>query len=150
MQRTLFDKLFVGIQFTLFFLFPIPLGYFSLIPAWATYVGLAVAILGGIIVTLSLIQLNKNLTVFPTPLDDAQLVTSGLYAWVRHPIYSGILILVFGYSIFAESWYKLAISMALLILFCFKTSYEEKRLTKKYSNYEEYKKTHGRFLPKLF
>ena len=41
------------------------------------------------------------------------------------------------------------LGLAVVILFYFKSAYEEEQLKKKYQDYEEYKNTTGRFFPKF-
>jgi protein-S-isoprenylcysteine O-methyltransferase Ste14 len=66
---------------------------------------------------------------------------------MRHPIYSGILLFVFGYAIYSQNEYRLIIAVALLILFYFKSSYEERLLKRKFPNYTYYQQKTGRFFP---
>ncbi|UBB90380.1 isoprenylcysteine carboxylmethyltransferase family protein [Candidatus Kaistella beijingensis] len=149
MIKTSKDYLFVSIQFLLFALY-----LFDFLPKFDilviyTYLGLFFATLGMVISVISLSNLDENLTVFPTPKENSELITNGLYQFSRHPIYTGILLFVFGFAIFWESYYKLLISVLLLILFYLKTLYEEKQLKKKYPNYIHYQKVTGRFFPKI-
>jgi protein-S-isoprenylcysteine O-methyltransferase Ste14 len=109
--------------------------------------GLVIAFFGGIIITLALLQLNKNLSPFPTPKDSASLLQNGLYKYMRHPIYTGIILLFSGYSVYQNSVYKLLISVFLVILFYLKSNYEEQRLEQKFPNYQRYKDKTGRFFP---
>ena len=44
-------------------------------------------------------QLGGALTPLPEPRPDAELTTSGLYRWVRHPIYSGVLAMGWGWTL---------------------------------------------------
>lgn len=144
------DKLLVGSQFVLFLIFTIDfdwsLGCFHSVKT----ISLLVSIIGFLILVLALLQLNKNLSPFPTPKDKAVLVQNGLYKYARHPIYSGIILLFFGYSIYQDSVYKLGISILLLLLFHFKTQYEEQLLQQKFKDYNAYKSKTGKFFPKLF
>jgi protein-S-isoprenylcysteine O-methyltransferase Ste14 len=98
---------------------------------------------------LALLQLNRNLSPFPTPKQNGQLVTNGLYHWMRHPIYTGILLVSYGYAIYSSSWLRLIVACVLLILFYLKSSYEEKLLSKKFSDYTAYQKRTARFFPFL-
>lgn len=98
---------------------------------------------------VALFNLDKSLTPFPTPKSNSELITSGLYKYVRHPIYTGILLTVFGYGFYSESVSRLTISVLLLILFYFKTNYEEQKLSQKYPEYGAYKARTGRFIPGL-
>lgn len=148
MKRNPKDIFFVGLQFILFvvYLFRIK-GIDFTIPGWLQLAGLIIAIAGIIIALVSLLTLNKSLSPFPTPKESAELIQSGLYKYVRHPIYSGILFFTFGYSLYSENTLRLIISVSLLILFRFKAAYEEKLLQNKYPNYGAYKKTTGMFFP---
>ena len=150
MKRNPKDIFFVIIQLILFvvYLFRISKINFA-VPRWLQLIGLFLSIAGIIISLLSLLTLNKNLSPFPTPKPGAELIQSGIYKFIRHPIYSGILFITFGYSIFSENTLRLLIFFALLILFCFKAAYEEKLLEDKFSNYAVYKETTGIFLPMI-
>lgn len=144
------DITFVLIQFILFFLFIFDVSQLQFkIPHIVTLVGMSIAILGSIIIGIALLQLNKNLSPFPSPKSGSQLIQNGLYKYIRHPIYTGILFLFSGYSLYTSSGYKVLITLLLYILFVFKSRYEEQRLTHTFKNYPRYKKRTGRFLPKI-
>lgn len=117
-------------------------------PALFIGIGAMMVISGAFIVLGSLLQLNTNLSVFPTPKVNSSLIDTGLYKWVRHPIYSGILIGFLGYALFTHSGYRIIITILLLILFYFKSSYEEQKLSQKFSRYHHYKKKNRTFLSK--
>lgn len=144
------DIVLVSIQLVLFILYSIPVAWSLEFFSWFKTVGLVFAIIGCIVLALSLLQLNKNLSPFPTPKDNSVLIQCGLYAWVRHPIYSGIIILFVGYGIYQDSLFKLVISIFLWVLFYFKTQYEELQLQRKFPEYRVYKSKVGRFFPNLF
>nr|MBC7613421.1 isoprenylcysteine carboxylmethyltransferase family protein [Pseudopedobacter sp.] len=122
------------------------MGWFDF-PNFLNYLGLLIAIAGLIILVLALLQLNKNISPFPTPKANSELVTNGLYSWMRHPIYSGILLFVFGYAIYSQIEFRFLISVALLFLFYFKSSYEEKLLKEKFPDYTNYQHQTRRFFP---
>jgi len=144
------DFFFVVIQFVLFiiYLFNFSFLKFSL-PKFFNWFSIIIAIIGCFIILIAMLQLNKNLSPFPTPKSNSQLIKTGLYKYIRHPIYTGILFLLFGYGIYMNSLFKIIIAFVLLLLFYFKTSYEEQRLIQKFTDYSEYKKTAGSFFPKL-
>eukprot|EP01031_Cornospumella_fuschlensis_P025483 gene25483-30766_t len=72
-----------------------------------------------------LLELGKNLSPFPMPSSDNQLVTTGVYSIVRHPIYCGLILLCFGVSIYSDSATRLVATLALTLLLNQKASVEE-------------------------
>ncbi len=140
------DFLLVTIQFILLTIFYIP--FFSNVfqaPLIIKYVGAIVSILGFSIILIAILQLNKNLTPFPTPKENGSLINTGLYKYVRHPIYSGIFMAAIGIAFYTGSYWQLLISFILLILFYYKSKYEESLLMEKYNEYENYIKVTRRF-----
>ena len=144
------DIAYVGIQFLVFlaYLYDVPFLHFTL-PSIVKDVFLVVSLTGIVIAVLSMMQLNIHLSPFPSPKKGSKLVQNGLYKYVRHPIYSGILIALFGYGLYTSSSYRLIISVTLLVLFYHKSRYEETRLQFTFSDYKSYQKTTGRFFPKF-
>jgi protein-S-isoprenylcysteine O-methyltransferase Ste14 len=150
MSREFWDYFYVGLQLVLFMLYafdsyPVVL---SVTPVLA-WVGLAVAVFGAIVSLLGLVQLDKSLTPFPSPKKEGELVRHGVYRWARHPIYAGILLFAFGYACWSASATRLVIGGMLLVLFFFKSLYEEKMLDEQYEEYQEYRQNTGRFGPWL-
>ena len=150
MKKTAQDYIFVGLQLMLFAGYVFEWLPRVKVPAAVTVSGMALAVLGLAIAVFSVIHLNRSLTVFPTPKKGAELIESGLYRWVRHPIYTGIILLVFGYAAGTGSVHKPIIALCLLLLFYLKSTYEEKQLLKQYPTYADYSRRTGRFFPKLF
>ncbi|HEY5370103.1 MAG TPA: isoprenylcysteine carboxylmethyltransferase family protein [Hanamia sp.] len=150
MKRNPKDISFVGFQLILFadYLFRISKIDFT-VPRWLQFTGIFFSVAGIIISLTSVVTLNKNLSPFPTPKPGAELIQSGIYKYIRHPIYSGILFFTFGFSMYSENTLRLLIFFTLVILFRFKAAYEEKLLQDKYSNYGDYKKKIGMFLPRM-
>lgn len=103
-------------------------------------IGIFLSLAGVIVLIFALLQLSDSLSPFPTPKTDARLVTSGMYRYVRHPIYMGILVAALGVGLSLASMWKLVVTLALLILFYFKARYEEQLLQEKFAEYREYQK----------
>jgi protein-S-isoprenylcysteine O-methyltransferase Ste14 len=144
------DILFVSVQFVLFvlYLFRIPSLDFPM-PDLLRYAGAILCIAGGTVLVLALATLNTNLSPFPTPRHNAALVQNGIYQYIRHPIYTGILLFAFGYAGYSENTLRFLVFFALLFLFSRKARYEEQLLEQKYPEYRQYKEESGMFLPKL-
>ena len=140
------DLLFVGTQIMLFAVYLIPIEFHQLLIAdLLKSIGLIVAIAGLGVIGLAIVQLNDNLTPFPTPKEKGVLDQTGLYKYIRHPIYTGIILFALGWGVFGESIWKISIGMLLWVLFYFKSSYEETLLMNKFEAYKAYRETTGRF-----
>lgn len=92
--------------------------------------------------------LGRGLTATPVPNRSAQLRTGGLYAWVRHPIYTALLVFAAGRVVVSGSVLRAAILLALLLLLTGKARWEEKLLAERFDDYAGYAATVPRFLPR--
>jgi len=82
----------VSIQLLLFIAYLFPISIISInLPEWFSYSGLVVLGLGAILGAVALLQLNTNLSPFPTPVSNGKLITNGAFAIARHPIYSALI-----------------------------------------------------------
>ncbi len=139
------------LQFVLFVAFIFDLKTLIIIlPVILFWFGIFIFIIGAFITLTAVLQLNVNLSPFPSPLPGSRLITNGVYKFVRHPIYTGIILAFFGFAIITDSGYRLIISTFLFVLFYVKTLYEEERLMESFAGYSDYKKRTGRFFPKLW
>jgi protein-S-isoprenylcysteine O-methyltransferase Ste14 len=142
------DVVLVSIQFFLMLVFFLNLEWFSIIFI-EHYIWFYIGIVGVAISGIALLQLNVYLSPFPTPKANSKLITTGVFKLSRHPIYTGILIFMFSFSFWLGDGYKLCISLVILALFIYKTSYEEFLLEDTFDNYKIYKSKTGRFFPKF-
>lgn len=109
-----------------------------------------VLLVGGVVVAaLAGLRLGPSLTPLPIPKDDGELVTSGFYHYVRHPIYTGVLLAGAGLVVAQASLGHIVGWVALWGVLTLKALGEEKMLLDKYGGYREYSARTGRFFPKL-
>ena len=109
-----------------------------------------ILLVGGFVVAgLAGLRLGPSLTPLPIPKDDGELVTSGLYHYVRHPIYTGVLLAGAGLVVAQASLGHIVGWVALWGVLTLKALGEEKMLLDKYGGYREYSARTGRFFPKL-
>ena len=113
----------------------------------AVALGLALGLVGAVLALAGALQLGSNLTPFPQPKSDATLIRSGAYRVVRHPIYSGLILMAFGWALFVHGSLTLLYTLALFVLLDAKTRYEERWLVKKFDDYREYRRRVRRLLP---
>ncbi len=133
----------VGLQFAL-------LTFIFTTGPWCPHhiIGLAAFTAGWMICIAAFYSFRKSkFTVFPEPRRDAQLLTDGVYAFVRHPFYTAVLLiagaLVFDYY----SWLRLLAWSMLLIVLLIKIEYEEKMLQQQFDTYAAYKQRTWRLIP---
>ncbi|MEG4984526.1 isoprenylcysteine carboxylmethyltransferase family protein [Microcoleus sp. BR0-C5] len=105
---------------------------------------------GLIFIIKALIDLGKNLTPLPYPREDGELVQTGIYGIVRHPLYSGLILAALGWTLFQMSISHLIVSALLIILFEIKANREETWLTKKYPDYSEYRQKVKKLIPGIY
>jgi len=78
------------------------------------------------------------------------LVTEGLYHWVRHPMYLLTILIVSGFSLLAANWFIAIMGFFTVRLLIVRTPIEEKKLIEKFGEeYHDYMKKTGKFIPKL-
>lgn len=117
-----------------------------------TYLGYMLASFGTIIIVRSFKTFSKKRFIGLEPHDDLEqkedFVVSGLHGYIRHPIYSGTILIFFGFFFF-EPTISSAIHLVMLLLYLpFGIHYEEKKLIELYRDkYIQYKKVVPSIIP---
>ena len=83
------------------------------------FLGILIIIIAFIIMLVSIKDLGRNLSPFPRPIKNCNLVTTGIYRFTRHPMYYSLIFISIGVFIIKLSVYFLflTISLALIIKF---------------------------------
>eukprot|EP00612_Vaucheria_litorea_P001004 CAMPEP_0171461088 /NCGR_PEP_ID=MMETSP0945-20130129/5684_1 /TAXON_ID=109269 /ORGANISM="Vaucheria litorea, Strain CCMP2940" /LENGTH=219 /DNA_ID=CAMNT_0011987381 /DNA_START=203 /DNA_END=862 /DNA_ORIENTATION=+ len=97
----------------------------------------------------SITALGKNLTPFPQPVEENELITDGVFSLSRHPIYTGIVLFGLGLGVTTNSFERIFMTGVILYLFDRKANEEEKMLGEMHSAYETYKEEVPKFFPLL-
>lgn len=105
---------------------------------------------GMFIVAAAVQVLEPRLTPFPFPRPDAKLETQGIYAYVRHPIYVGIMVACVGWAVVWLSDSAVLYALAVAIFFDLKAAREEAWLRERFQQYEAYAKRVRRFIPGIY
>ena len=88
----------------------------------------------------------------PAPIDPPkELVISGLYNYVRNPMYVGVLLVIIGHFLWFGYWNLLIYAIVVFVGFnAFVTYYEEPTLKRKFgASYEDYLKRVPRWIPRF-
>ena len=106
----------------------------------------------GIFIALLAIYVVKirNVNITPTVKQNSELVTSGPYRIIRHPMYIAQLIAVLPLLIDYFSLYRLAAFSILLIVLLVKIVYEENQLIAYFPEYTEYKQNTFKLIPFIY
>lgn len=67
-----------------------------------------------------------------------QVISTGPYAYVRHPMYGGVIPLILGSPLLLGSWYGVAIGVALIALLAYRAVLEETMLKQELEGYDAY------------
>jgi len=114
----------------------------------AAHVGAWVVVGVAVVVALwGMKWLGRGLTASPLPNGRTDLVVHGPYRWVRHPIYTAVMLGGAGVAYLARSWVAAACAGGLILLFVVKARWEERRLIVTFPDYLRYAASTGRFVP---
>jgi len=103
------------------------------------FLGILIIIIAFIIMLVSIKDLGRNLSPFPRPTNNSNLVTTGIYRYTRHPMYYSLIFISIGVFIIKLSIYYLFLTISLALIIKFKIVLEEKYLMNKFKNYLIYK-----------
>ncbi|TAK97054.1 isoprenylcysteine carboxylmethyltransferase family protein [Patescibacteria group bacterium] len=96
------------------------------------------------------LSLGKNWSANIVIKESHELVTSGPYAYVRHPIYSGLILMVLGVVLYVDTLGWLAFFVIFFLGAYYKARKEEKILTDHFPGYLEYKNKVKALIPFIF
>ncbi len=113
-------------------------------------VGAALLILGLGIVLASFVALGRNFRVFAAPRRSGILITRGIYTRVRHPMYTGVVVLFAGYILLWGSLWSVPLWTAFAALYVLKAIKEEAILAERFPQYREYSSRTWKFVPYLW
>jgi len=120
---------------------------FALLP-FASYV---IALLGFALGGYAIIIMKLgNFHVLPSPVKRSQLVIRGPYRYIRHPMYTSVIIIAAAMISGDFSMIKSGIGLLLALCLVIKLEYEEILLLKRFPEYEAYRKTTKRLIPFLW
>lgn len=151
------DKALMAVMLTLWIGWLILIGldrryHGSDVPLAVQGIGLVLIVLGSYVVGLTL-KANS----YAAPVVKIQrarghtVVTTGPYAYVRHPMYAGAFLLIAGMPLMLGSWWGLAAGLGLVTIIAIRAVFEERTLAAELEGYAEYAaRVRHRFVPCLW
>ena len=134
-------RVYAGLLFIVMVVVALDSGRFrwSVVPPWVQAFGWVLIVACGAVVW-HVSTTNAYLSRYARIQDDRghTVVRHGLYASVRHPMYLGIILLFCGLPVALGSWYAYPPSMAIVCLFVYRTSREDRMLHEGLTGYADY------------
>jgi len=140
-NNPLYPKLLVFLQFSL-------MGLMLLFSQGVSFIGVLIFLVGAIIGLFALTH-NRlgNFNIQPKMKENAKLITTGIYAYIRHPMYLSVLLMMLGVFIGSPSIVEALFLLLLAIVLVLKAKREESIWLKETKEYVEYKKRTKLFIP---
>jgi protein-S-isoprenylcysteine O-methyltransferase Ste14 len=118
--------------------------------AWSAIFGVSLTALGIFLAIWARFYIGQNWSSAVSVKVDHQLIRSGPYAWVRHPIYSGILLGVLGTAIARREPRGFIAVAVLWAAFLVKSRMEEGFMRTTFGpQYEDYSRSTGALIPRF-
>lgn len=108
--------------------------------------GTILSILGVTIDCLAMWRLRRSFSIMA---EVRGLITTGIYGWIRHPLYAGELIHFFGISLVFNNMPAYSMCAVLIVLQSMRAVIEEQKLNAYFPEYVHYRKQAGFFFPKM-
>lgn len=117
---------------------------------WNWVLGGALLLLGAWVGIRGGRDLGRQRTPFPRPKEDGRLVTTGIYAFVRHPLYLAVVAVGFAWALLWRSTPALTLAFLQVPFFDAKARCEERWLRRRYPGYDQYTRQVKRFIPAIY
>jgi len=120
------------------------------LPDWVRWLGVGIGSLCVLGIYWLFISIGSGITPTSATRKEHELVTSGIYRWVRHPLYTVGSSFIGAFGLMADNWFIIMMAALAFIAMAIRTPKEEANLIAKFGDeYRNYMKTTGAFLPKL-
>jgi protein-S-isoprenylcysteine O-methyltransferase Ste14 len=116
-------------------------------PNALTVIATVIMVSGTLITAAALLFLRRSFSITP---EARQLVTSGMYSLVRHPMYLGEILGSLGMVLAAVSPFTVAIFTVFVLLQVRRMDYEERILEQAFPDYRLYKQQTPRLIPGVY
>lgn len=152
------DKILLSVFFVLWLLQYVVAGLdavrfrFSEMPLWLEGVGAA-----GVVLGLYVFHIVMRANTFAAPVVKIQterqhrVVSTGPYAYVRHPMYAGAIALILGTGLLLGSWLAVGLGIVLIASLAYRAVLEEETLKRELPGYDAYAaRVRYRLIPRVW
>ena len=98
---------------------------------FSNLMGILIILIAFTIMLVAIKDLGRNLSPFPRPIKNSNLITTGIYRFTRHPMYYSLIFISFGFFITKLSIYYLCLSITLALIIKLKIVLEDQYLKNK-------------------
>jgi protein-S-isoprenylcysteine O-methyltransferase Ste14 len=118
-------------------------------PLWPTHWGLqGMMVLGGVIALWAFMAMGLgNIRAFPEIPQHGRLVVHGPYRWVRHPMYTSVLVMTLAWMVEYPFPFRMMLWGGLVVTLWIKLRYEESLLIERFPEYNNYRRQTKRLIP---
>ena len=109
-------------------------------------VSISLVLTGNFITLLGIVSLRRSFSIM---VEAREPVFTGLYAYVRHPLYVGETVATAGILVFRFSPVNVVLFVLFVLCQMARAALEEKKLLSVFPEYEEYRRTTGAFFPRF-
>lgn len=120
------------------------------LPEWARWFGVGAGMFCVFGIYWLFASIGSGITPVSATRKDHKLVTSGIYKYIRHPLYTFGSSMFTAFGLMADNWFIILLGALAFIVMAIRATKEEANLVEKFGDeYREYMKRAGGFLPKI-
>lgn len=113
-------------------------------------IGRILLVASGVIALVGFLNLGRNLSPHPKPGPRTTLVQHGIYTFMRHPLYTSLMVGSFGWGLVWQSLSTLVVAVILVFVLDAKARVEERWLHQRFPAYADYARRVRRFIPWVY
>jgi protein-S-isoprenylcysteine O-methyltransferase Ste14 len=122
----------------------------SRVPGWAPFLGYLL-MAAGFVIAFNVARANSYASAIIEVAEDQKAISTGPYAFVRHPLYAGALVMLYGIPLALGSWWGVLVNVPMTVAIVWRLLDEERFLVKNLKGYAEYReRVRYRLIPRMW